>query len=99
MPRSSRWLIAAGYLTPAGVLGLAWLSVPAGAGDLGGAAWFALALLVAAVLAGLLFLAGAATAIEALVRARGRFRWYDYALLTAGVAPLLALAIGVLRPA
>ncbi len=98
MPRSSRWLIAAGYLTPPTTLGLAWLFAPAGLGRLGGGALIAITLMVATVLAGLFLLAGVLTALEERVQARAQFRWYDYALVAAGLLPFVALGLTSLWP-
>jgi hypothetical protein len=95
MPRSSRWLIAAGYLMPFALLGVAWLSAPAGIGEFGGEVWYSLALVGGIVLAALLLLAGVVIGLAALVRGRGQFRGSDHAFLVAGVAPLVALGIGV----
>jgi len=98
MSRTARWLIAAGYLTPAVLVGAAWLVIISGVGDFGGRFAFAFAFMGAMALAGVLLLAGVLTALEALVRARGQFRWYDYAMLAAGVAPWVAVGIIELWP-
>jgi hypothetical protein len=101
MPSSARWLILAGYLTPPVVTGAVALLLPRSAGELGGAAAFALALMAALVLSGVWFLAGTLTGADAvrLARQEGRrVRWFDYLLLAAGALPLVGIAVALALP-
>jgi hypothetical protein len=91
MDPAARRLILAGYGAPLVILALAVVTLPRDAGDLGGNAWFALALLASAAISGVLVSVGCLVGFSTLVRQRGRVPWFDYGLLAAGVALLVAL--------
>ena len=99
MPRSARICIAMAYAVPLGLLILAVAAARlTDVGRFGGAALFVFALILGGGSGALLCVIGTAVGVDALVRARERFRWYDYLLLTAGAGPLVAGAVAVLLP-
>src|SRR5215471_5433825 len=92
--RSARWLIGAGYVAP--TLGFLIGDVlPRGSDELGIATSMT-ALVLGLVIGGALLLLGLAKGIQALVRMRDRFRWFDYLILAAGVAPFAVVVAGAL---
>src|SRR5258706_4681495 len=90
MPASARWLIIGGYAALLAGLGLSEV-VPPGSDELG-IANAMIAFVLGALVCVALLLAGVYKGTRALVRARGRVRWFDYILLAAGVAPFALLA-------
>ena len=101
----SRWLIAAGYLAPLAAVvaflvlfNVALAVAPIPRDDVTkfrGAMLLFTTMLGALGLSAMLWLTGAATGVHALVKARGRLRWFDYVLLTAGVVPLVVFLAGL----
>jgi hypothetical protein len=96
VPRTIRWCIAAGYVTPFALVGIALVAMPRDMGDLGGSAALALTMMAGVALGGVLLLASSAAGIILMVRDGRRARWSDFGFIAAGVAPLIAIAIDLL---